>query len=94
MAQWLRLHAYIAKGMGSEGMGSILSWGSSTCRAVQPKKKKKKSYGTSLAVPGQGTKMPHATWHGQKKNDRKEYKTLTIADTTVLTISQVLLHTL
>ena len=58
------------------------------------KKKKKKSYGTSLAVPGQGTKMPHATWPGQKKNDRKEYKTLTIADTTVLTISQVLLHTL
>ena len=58
------------------------------------KKKKKEIYGTSLAVPGQGTKMPHATWHGQKKNDRKEYKTLTIADTTVLTISQVLLHTL
>ena len=61
--QWLRLHAYIA-----DSMGSIFGWGSSTCRAVQPKKK---SYGTSLAVPGQGTKIPHATWHGQKKKDRE-----------------------
>ena len=32
--QWLRLHAYTA-----DSMGSLLGWGSSTCRAVQPKKK-------------------------------------------------------
>ena len=26
------------------------------------------SRGTGL-IPGQGTKIPHATWHGQKKSD-------------------------
>ena len=78
VVQWLRLHAYTA-----EGMGSISGWVSSTCRAVQPKKKK--SYGTSLDP------TCHMAWPKKKK---RQYKTRTTADMTVRTVSQVLLHTL
>ena len=56
----------------------------------------KKTLGTSLVVqwlrllapnaggmgpiPGQGTKIPHATWHDQKKKKRKEDSALSHLD--------------
>ena len=30
--------------------------------------------GTKHSIPGQGTEIPHATWHGQKKKEKIEMK--------------------
>ena len=31
--------------------------------------------GGAGSIPGQGTKIPHAAWHGQKKNKQTNPKT-------------------